>query len=110
MSYRDPSSLESFLANVRRRVLDEAPDLLPLFEIYAGEARFGASVIESDLRNLSSGSQILEVGAGMLLLSCHLQREEYSVTAVEPVGRGFSFLDRLRKIVMDCANTVCDSC
>lgn len=95
--------MESFLVNVRRRLLDVAADLLPFFEIYAGEARFGASVIESDLQNLSSGSQILEVGAGILLLSCHLQRKEYAVTAVEPVSREFSFLDRLRKIVMDCA-------
>ena len=56
------------------------------------------------MHHLSSGGQILEIGAGILLLSCHLQREGYAVTAVEPVGRGFSHFDRLRKIVLDYAS------
>lgn len=97
-------NLESLLLELCRQVLEVDSDLLPLFEIYAGEARFGASVIESDLYHLSSGDKILEIGAGILLLSCHLQREGYAVTAVEPVGRGFSHFDRLRKIVLDYAS------
>ena len=97
-------NLESLLGDLRQRVLEVASDLLPMFEIYAGEARFGAFVIESDVHNLSSGDQILEVGAGILLLSSHLQREGYAVTAVEPVGRGFSHFDRLRKIVLNYAS------
>jgi SAM-dependent methyltransferase len=98
-------NLESLLVDLRQRVLEVAPDLLPLFKIYANEARFGASVIEADVHHLSSGGQILEIGAGILLLSCHLQREGYAVTAVDPIGSGFSHFDRLRKIVLDYAST-----
>jgi len=98
----DPN-LESLILDMHRRILDMAPDLLPLFNTYAGEARFGASIIAPDLHRLSSGSRILEIGAGILLLSCHLQREGYAMTAVEPVGRGFSHFDRLRQMVIDYA-------
>jgi SAM-dependent methyltransferase len=97
-------NLESLIVDLQQRVLEVASDLLPFFKTYAGEARFGASVIEPDVNHLSLGDQILEIGAGILLLSCHLQREGFAVTAVEPVGRGFSHLDRLRKIVLDYAS------
>lgn len=97
-------NLESLLVDLRQRVIEEASDLEPLFNRCASEARFGASVIESDLHHLSSGGQILEIGAGVLLLGCHLQREGYAVTAVEPIGCGFSHFDRLRKIVLDYAS------
>jgi len=97
-------NLESLIVDLHQRVLEVASDLLSLFNIYAGDARFGASVIAPDVHHLSSSGQILEIGAGILLLSCHLQREGYAVTAVEPVGRGFSHLDRLRKIVLDYAS------
>ncbi len=96
-------NLEALLFNLHQRVQDTASDLLPLFNIYAGEARFGAAVIAPDVNPLSSGSRILEIGAGILLLSCHLQREGYDVTAVEPVGIGFSHFDRLRRIVLGYA-------
>lgn len=97
-------NLESLLLNLREHVFKMDSELLPLFDIYAGEARFGVSVIESDMRLLSSRSQILEIGAGVLLLSCHLQREGYEVTALEPVGQGFYHFDRLRKIILDYAS------
>jgi hypothetical protein len=52
---------------------------------------------------LPTGSRVLEVGAGMLLLSCALQAAGYQVSALEPIGSGFSHLDRLRQIVWDFA-------
>lgn len=97
-------NLESLIVDLHQRVSEVASDLLPLFNVFAGEARFGASVIAPDVHHLSSGGQILEIGAGILLLSCHLQREGYAMTAVEPVGQGFSHVDRLRKIVLDYAS------
>ena len=97
-------NLESLLVDLRQHVLEVASDLEALFKIYAGEARFGASVIEPNLHHLSPGDRILEIGAGILLLSCHLQREGYAVTAVEPVGHGFAHFVRLKKIILDYAS------
>lgn len=45
-----PPNLESLISDLRKRVLEAAPDLLPLFDIYAGEARFGESVIMPDVK------------------------------------------------------------
>ncbi|NLI82618.1 MAG: class I SAM-dependent methyltransferase [Deltaproteobacteria bacterium] len=102
MMHNSPK-LESLILDLRDRVLELAPDMMPVFDVYANEARFGASVIEPDLFRLPSGGRVLEIGGGMMLLSCHLQREGYAVTSVEPVGQGFSHFHHLRGIVLDRA-------
>lgn len=47
---------------------------------------------------------MLEVGAGALLLSCALQAAGFRVTALEPVGAGFSHMRHLRGLVLDYAS------
>ena len=68
-----------------------------------GEARFGAGIIDTELASLPAGSRVLEIGAGALLLSCGLQAAGYRVSALEPLGSGFSHMDRLRQLVWDFA-------
>lgn len=97
------AALEIWLNVLRSRVEQAEPSLLELFETYAGEARFGRSFIESDLDRLPAGANILEIGAGSVILSSHLVSEGYTVTALEPIGEGFSHLSRLRNIVFDQA-------
>lgn len=92
-----------WLSNVRERFSSTAPDLLSIFEIYAAEALFGRSYLADDLASLKAGAQILEVGAGSLLLSCQLVREGYQITALEPIGSGFSHFDRMRMVVLSTA-------
>lgn len=93
-------TIERWLNDVRACCSDSESSLLPLFETYAAEAAFGRNYIAPDLENLPPGAKILEVGAGSLLLSCQLVREGYRVTALEPVGSGFSHFDQMRQIVM----------
>ena len=81
-----PQSIEWWLADVRAHFVEAAPDLLPLFEIYAAEAAFGRLYIAADVERLEYGAKVLEVGAGSLLLSCQLAREGFFVTALEPLG------------------------
>ena len=95
--------LERWLAGAEQHLRAVAPDLEALVTDYAGEARFGAAVIAADLARLAPGARVLEVGAGTLLLSSALQAAGYRVTAVEPLGRGFSHFDRLRELVRDYA-------
>lgn len=94
------TGIEYWLAEVRGQFVTSAPELLPLFDIYAGEALFGRSYIASDLVRLPQGASVLEVGAGSLLLSCQLVREGFDATALEPTGMGFSHFDRMRQIVL----------
>jgi hypothetical protein len=97
--------IDEWLSIVRARVEQSAPELIDLFDIYAGEARFGRAFIEADLSLLAPGARVLEIGAGALLLSCQLCREGFCVTALEPVGQGFSHFNQLQKIVGECAET-----
>lgn len=82
-----------------------APELDGVVTDYVGEARFGASIITPDLAALPPKARVLEVGAGAMLLSCALQAAGYDVTALEPVGAGFSHMARLRVLVLDYART-----
>lgn len=78
-------------------------DCKALFEIYAEEASFARKLIEKNLADLPFGANILEVGAGMLLLSCQLQREGYHVTAIEPIDPAFNHFHTLQKVVLEYA-------
>jgi SAM-dependent methyltransferase len=100
---RQSASIERWLAEVRSQFIDIAPELLPLFDTYAAEALFGRRYIDSDLRCLSPGAKVLEVGAGSFLLSCQLMREGFDITALEPTGVGFSHFDQMRQFVLDKA-------
>jgi SAM-dependent methyltransferase len=96
----DPPSIESWLADVRAYVSEQAPHILSTLDIYLGEARFGREYINDDLMRLHQGARVLEVGAGSILLSCQLVREGFHVTALEPTGAGFSHFERMRKLVL----------
>jgi 2-polyprenyl-3-methyl-5-hydroxy-6-metoxy-1,4-benzoquinol methylase len=100
---RDPAQqfpIETWLVDVRGCVSDEAPELLSLFDTCAAEAVHGRCYIALDLRYLHPGARVLEVGAGSLLLSCQLVREGFQVTALEPIGTGFSHFERMRQMVL----------
>ncbi|MGB5012341.1 MAG: methyltransferase domain-containing protein [Candidatus Dechloromonas phosphoritropha] len=99
-------AIQFWLAEVRSQFVNAAPELLPLLDTYSAEALFGRRYIDSDLDSLQSGARILEVGAGSLLLSCQLMREGFEVTALEPIGDGFSHFDQMRQIVMDKARSL----
>lgn len=95
--------MESWLNEVRKHVVQIAPGMLSILEVYEGEARFGRRYIADDLARLSKGAKVLEVGAGSLLLSCQLVREGFNVIALEPVGEGFTHFERLRKLILERA-------
>lgn len=104
MTAHDPGvSITLWLADVRQFVQLHAPDITPVLDAYAGEARHGREYIADDLAALQPGAQVLELGAGALLLSCQLAREGFQVTALEPVGRGFSHFERLHNLVFELA-------
>lgn len=82
-----------------------SPDILSVLDVYISEAKFGRRYIDYDLATLAPGAVILEVGAGALLLSCQLVREGFRVTALEPVGVGFSHFNQIRSFVIDFAKS-----
>lgn len=96
-------SIDTWLEGVREYIAVQAPEILGVLDLYMGEARFGRKYIDSDLATISSTATILEVGAGSLLLSCQLVREGFQVSALEPLGDGFSHFDKLRNLILEHA-------
>lgn len=96
-------SIDVRLRAVAQRIERDAPELKRDFDIYAAEARFGRQFIAGDLNRLPRAACVLEVGAGAYLLSCQLVREGFQVTALEPVGEGFSHFSRMQDIVVGLA-------
>lgn len=93
-------SMDTWINTLRMGIMKDKPELLDLFDTYAGEAIFGRTLIDSDLSKLPVRAGILEVGAGSLILSCQLAREGYFVTALEPIGEGFSHFAELRSMIL----------
>jgi 2-polyprenyl-3-methyl-5-hydroxy-6-metoxy-1,4-benzoquinol methylase len=99
------TNIHALIARVRGLVLEVAPELLSIFDIYAQEAIFARALFAPQLDTLPGAACVLEIGAGMMLLSCQLQSEGLQVTAVEPVGPGFSHFHRLQSIVLSFAKS-----
>ena len=95
--------MDEFLARIRSHLDVREPELRPLFDTMAGEAKFAHDWLSEDLARLPAGAALLEVGGGVFLLSCQLAAEGYAVTAIEPTGDGFGEFRQLGDIVLELA-------
>lgn len=100
MTNRQYDNILNFIADVRSSVLEQCPNRHEYFDIYANEACFGFSVIEAELNALQPGSVIMEVGAGLLLLSGYLANSGMKIYALEPIAGGFSHFREMQNAVM----------
>lgn len=91
--------MNDFLSDLRLAIERDSAQLLPLYDVFAQEARVARRWLEPALERLSCGDRVLEVGAGLLLVSCQLQREGFQVTALEPIGIGFSAFAELQALI-----------
>lgn len=106
MTNRRYDNISDFIADVRTSVIKQLPDRQEYFEIYADEAKFGFSVIEKEFNTLQPGSQIMEVGAGLLLLSGYLATQGMEIHALEPIAGGFSHFRELQNLVIRHYETI----
>ena len=101
----DLTSVHAWIDRAGAHLRQSAPDLAGVVADYVGEAHFGASALAADLAIAGPGARLLEVGAGAALLSAGLQSNGFRVTALEPLGDGFSHMARLRSLVLEHAET-----
>lgn len=78
-------------------------DILPSWETYTNEARWGWNLIHEDVQNLAIKSKILEVGSGPNILAAQVASMGMNVTAIEPSGQGFSFMSLFGRRVSEYA-------
>jgi SAM-dependent methyltransferase len=92
--------VEDFLRALRQNLATDAPQLLSLYDVMAGEARFARAWLDEDLQHLPSGAPVLEVGSGVFILACQLAREGLAITSIEPTGTGFGAFEALAVAVL----------
>lgn len=92
--------MEDFLRALRQNLATHAPQLLSLYDVMAGEARFARVWLDEDLQRLPGGAPVLEVGSGVFILACQLAREGFAVTSIEPTGTGFGAFETLGASVL----------
>lgn len=95
--------MDEWILDVKNYVNQRKPSLNSLLDVHIGEAKFGREYISENLQELTYGSSILEVGAGSLLLSAQLMKEGFCVTALEPIGVGFSHFSQLQLLILELA-------
>ncbi|HKI61605.1 MAG TPA: methyltransferase domain-containing protein [Mariprofundaceae bacterium] len=74
-----------------------------LLDTYINEARVSFNLVE---KRLKMESPILEVGAGLCLLSLFLKREGYTVVALEPALGGFGLFETAKDVVLEHYNNI----
>lgn len=99
----DEQNINILIRDIRNEIQLNHPELMEIFETYAAEAVFGREIIDADLKLLPQSAYVLEIGAGSLILSCQLLREGFQISALEPIGEGFSHFESLQKVVLSIA-------
>jgi SAM-dependent methyltransferase len=94
------ADIDGFLRDLREGVVGRAPTLGRHFDLYADEARFGWSLIAAEVARLPPGAEILEIGAGAMLLSGYLASRGRTVTALEPIEIGFPHFREFQRAVI----------
>ena len=79
----------------------ERPELVDLFLTYQNEAMEARKFLNESLVKLNKEADILEVGGGILALSVQLASEGFQITAVEPVGEGFTGISYIMEIFLE---------
>jgi 2-polyprenyl-3-methyl-5-hydroxy-6-metoxy-1,4-benzoquinol methylase len=84
-------------------ISNQFPELLNLFLTYQNEALAARRLLHTNLVDLKSGSEILEIGGGIVALATQLASEGFRVTSVEPIGEGFTGISSIMQIFLDIA-------
>ena len=86
-------------------ILLERPELIELFVTYQNEALAARKFLNSSLSDLEPGTEILEVGGGILALAIQLASEGFRLTTVEPVGEGFNDISYIMSVFSQIARS-----
>ncbi|MEO1240328.1 MAG: class I SAM-dependent methyltransferase [Pseudomonadota bacterium] len=111
-SLGDAYEFECFLGQFRaNHIVDEivkntdksADATREQFDVYLNEAKLGFSFLQRHLCD-DKANRILEIGAGLRIVSMYLSNRGYDVTALEPIGKGFSFFDVAGDVLWEATN------
>jgi 2-polyprenyl-3-methyl-5-hydroxy-6-metoxy-1,4-benzoquinol methylase len=84
--------------NIMRRTSVDRERITSILSVYAAESRYGFQLISPQL---PVQGKILEVGAGLGMLSSFLRIQGYDITALEPCTSGFDFFTQIREVILE---------
>jgi SAM-dependent methyltransferase len=93
---------DRIVEKIMRRTSVGRERITTILNVYAAESRYGFQLIAPQL---PSRGKILEVGAGLGMLSSFLRIQGHDITALEPCTSGFDFFTRIREVVLEEAGT-----
>lgn len=93
---------ERVLKKIAERTGCDEARIRTTLNIYAAEFRYGFQLIAEQL---PARGRILEVGAGLGMLSSYLHTLGYEITALEPCGISFGFFAEMQAVVLEEAGT-----
>lgn len=96
-------NFEEIAAQLSTRSRSNNKDLLELVKVYTSEARMTLPMIEP---YLEKNKRILEVGAGLCLLSLFLRSQGYNIIALEPAQGGFDHFDDLKNSILEPSRNI----
>jgi len=95
--FLDGIPFDDIAAQVSARSDKQASDISVLLNTYANECHVSLDLV---IDHLDPAERILEVGAGLCLLSLFLKQEGFQMTALEPALGGFGFIHQLQDAVI----------
>lgn len=90
--------IESIASTVATESGTEKSEIIQMIETFANESRVTLALI---INQLHLQNRILEVGAGLCLLSLFLRESGFQVSALEPALGGFGLFEQLKKEILN---------
>ena len=103
LEFLDQIPFDAIALQVAYNTGKPAEEISALLDTYANE-----SVVSLDLvaKRLASAERILEVGAGLCLLSLFLKQQDYPVIALEPALGGYGIFDQTKDAIREHFSTL----
>ncbi|NWF39430.1 class I SAM-dependent methyltransferase [Mariprofundus sp. NF] len=94
---------EAIASDVAFKTGKPASEILALLNTYANESQVSLELVAD---HLAKADCILEVGAGLCLLSLFLKQQDYPITALEPAIGGYGIFEQTRDAILDHFSTL----
>jgi len=95
--------LDALVERIAAEAGDDPADTRGRLEIYLNETRVALGIVSNHVRPTA---RILEVGSGTGVFALFLRSLGYDITALEPAGLGFDFMDVAREAILDARRDI----
>jgi 2-polyprenyl-3-methyl-5-hydroxy-6-metoxy-1,4-benzoquinol methylase len=103
VQFMDQIPFDSIASQVATQTNKPASEISALLSTYANESLIALDLVAN---HLEPAERILEIGAGLCLLSLFLKHEGYPVIALEPAMGGYGIFEQTKDAILDHFSTL----